>query len=42
MGGVRLFSPSSWFDPFRWYNPEDPTREIERVLPALVPFLGGD
>jgi hypothetical protein len=41
MGGLRLTSPASWFNPFRWYNPGRPHEEIERVLPALSPFLRG-
>jgi predicted deacylase len=38
-GGLSLRDPSSWFHPFRWYNPPDPEVQSEAIARALVPFL---
>jgi hypothetical protein len=40
-GGARLADPSTWLHPWRWFNPPDPSRTIERLVPALEPFLRG-
>ena len=34
--GVRPLAPDTWRDPFRWYNPEDPTPHIEDGLGAVL------
>jgi hypothetical protein len=40
LGGVSI-DPSTWLDPFRWYNPPDPSRHAEAIALALEPFLRG-
>lgn len=42
MGGTSLRDPSTWFDPFRWYNPRDPARHAESIAAAVDPFLRGE
>lgn len=40
-GGIRLAAPSSWFSPFRWYNPPDPEAHVARLSPPLEGFVRG-
>jgi hypothetical protein len=39
LGGISPFRLGSWLHPFRWYNPPDPSREIEALAPALRQFV---
>jgi len=41
LGGFRLTDPSSWFDPFRWYNPPDPAAHVAHLAPPLEAFVRG-
>ena len=41
-GGFRLADPSSWFHPFRWYNPPDLERVTSELAAGLEPFLRGE
>jgi len=41
LGGFRLTDPSSWFHPFRWYNPPDPEAHVARLAPPLEAFVRG-
>lgn len=41
-GGLRLWDPTSWLQPFRWYNPKDPGEVARDLADALEPFLRGD
>jgi hypothetical protein len=41
-GGASLGSPSTWLDPFRWYNPIDPARHADAIAAAVEPFLRGE
>ncbi|MCK6524297.1 M14 family metallopeptidase [Myxococcota bacterium] len=34
--GVRPLAPDTWRDPFRWYNPEDPSPHVEDGLGAVL------
>jgi predicted deacylase len=38
-GGIRLRSPSSLFQPFRWFNPPDPARETNALRDALLAYI---
>ena len=38
-GGFRLSDPSSWFTPFRWFNPRDPEVQGPELAYALRTFL---
>jgi hypothetical protein len=40
-GGLSPLAPSSWLDPFRWYNPADPAGEVHALAAALEPFVAG-
>ncbi len=40
-GGIEAMAPSSWIEPFRWYNPRDPAREVSSLAAAVEPFLRG-
>lgn len=40
-GGARLLSPSTWLDPFWWYNPRDPREEVGILAPVLEAFIRG-
>jgi predicted deacylase len=40
-GGVRRLDPTSWIDPFRWYNPPDPARQALAIARAIEPFVRG-
>jgi hypothetical protein len=42
MGGFSLRDPSTWLDPFRWYNPRDPALHADAIAAALEPFVRGD
>ncbi len=37
-GGLRWSDPSSWFHPFRWFNPSDPAPVINELAPAVAAF----
>lgn len=39
-GGLSLFDPTSWFHPFRWYNPRDPAAHAAELADPLAAFLG--
>lgn len=41
LGGASVRAPSSWIDPFRWFNPPDPARHADAIAAALEPFLRG-
>jgi hypothetical protein len=41
MGGTSLRRPSTWLDPFRWYNPHDPAPHADAIAAAVEPFLRG-
>ncbi len=41
-GGLEPLRPSTWLEPFRWYNPADPAAEVEALARALEPFVRGD
>jgi hypothetical protein len=38
-GGITFADPSSWFHPFRWFNPRDPERQSLEIARALRPFV---
>ena len=40
-GGLDPLAPSTWTQPFRWYNPIDPAREVAALVDALAPFILG-
>ncbi len=40
-GGATARRPSSWIDPFRWFNPPDPERHAPAIAAAIEPFLRG-
>jgi predicted deacylase len=40
-GGLSWRDPSTWVEPFRWYNPVDPSREVDALARALAPFVRG-
>lgn len=40
-GGLSWKRPSTWIEPFRWYNPEDPASEVSALATALEPFVRG-
>ena len=40
-GGIRLTDPSSWFSPFRWFNPHDVERQVAQLAPPLERFVRG-
>lgn len=35
-GGFSAKAPATWFQPLRWFNPPDVSREVENALPAAV------
>ncbi len=41
LGGLSPIRPGSWVHPFRWYNPADPSGEVEALAPALRQFVIG-
>ena len=41
LGGFRITDPSSWFSPFRWYNPPDPAAHVARLSSPLEGFVRG-
>ena len=41
LGGARLGAPSTWLDPFRWFNPADPG-DAAVIAAAIEPFLRGE
>lgn len=40
-GGLRIGAPSTWIDPFAWFNPPEPARHADAIAAALEPFLRG-
>ena len=40
-GGLSWRRPSTWIEPFRWYNPEEPSSEIAALAAGLEPFVRG-
>ncbi|MDX2089595.1 MAG: M14 family zinc carboxypeptidase [Kofleriaceae bacterium] len=40
-GSATVREPASLRNPFRWFNPVDPQRELEAVLPALDRYVRG-
>ena len=38
-GGFSWSDPSSWLQPFRWFNPSPPEPHVRELTSALVPFL---
>lgn len=40
-GGLSLGAPSSVVQPFCWFNPAEPLRDVEELAPALELFLRG-
>jgi hypothetical protein len=40
-GGLALRDPSTWIQPFRWYNPVNPGAEVGALARALEPFVRG-
>jgi len=42
LGGLDRRDPSTWIDPFRWYNPRDPASHATALASALEPFLRGE
>lgn len=41
-GGFNLWNPSTWFEPFHWYNPKDPKIEVDALKKPLETFLRGE
>jgi hypothetical protein len=41
-GGLAVREPSTWIQPFRWYNPANPASEVEALARALEPFVRGE
>lgn len=41
-GGLRWRHPSSYFHPFRWFNPPEPEPVAQDVAQAALPFLLGE
>jgi hypothetical protein len=41
LGGARWSQPSTWLDPFAWYNPADPGAHADAIAQALEPFVRG-
>jgi hypothetical protein len=41
-GGLRASAPTSFFDPFRWYNPPNPAEAVREIAPALADFVLGE
>jgi hypothetical protein len=39
LGGLSPFRAGSWVHPFQWYNPPEPSREVEALAPALGAFV---
>jgi predicted deacylase len=42
LGGARLGDPSTWLDPFHWFNPPDPAADAAAIAGAVEPFLRGE
>ncbi|MCS6797540.1 MAG: M14 family metallopeptidase [Myxococcota bacterium] len=40
-GGLRLHDPTSWWHPWRWFNPPDPERTVDGLVTALEAFVRG-
>ncbi len=40
-GGLSWRKPSTWIEPFRWYNAEDASAEIAALAAGLEPFVRG-
>lgn len=40
-GGLDPRRPSTWLEPFRWYNPAEPAAEVAALAGALEPFVRG-
>lgn len=41
-GGLSATKPRTYFDPWRWYNPEDPREVAAGLVPALERFVTSD
>ncbi len=41
-GGLEARRPSTWIQPFRWYNPAQPGTEVDALVHALEPFVRGE
>jgi predicted deacylase len=39
-GGLSR-DPATWFEPFRWFNPPDPTRTARGIVDAVEPYVRG-
>ncbi|HUQ05878.1 MAG TPA: M14 family zinc carboxypeptidase [Kofleriaceae bacterium] len=40
-GGLSWREPSTWIEPFRWYNPANPEAEVDALATALESFVRG-